>query len=46
MLWQEKDSWVFHIFKMLQHIDVGQADATNPDDHKKWLGLQELMFSA
>ncbi|CAK9061007.1 unnamed protein product [Durusdinium trenchii] len=35
---KEKDSWVFHIFKMLQHIDVGQADATNPDDYNKIMG--------
>ncbi|CAJ1337953.1 unnamed protein product [Effrenium voratum] len=35
---KEKDSWVFHIFKMLQHIDVQQADATNPDDYKKIMG--------
>lgn len=35
---KEKDSWVFHIFKMLQHIDVSQADATNPDDYKKIMG--------
>jgi hypothetical protein len=24
---------------MLQHIDVSQADATNPDDYKKILGF-------
>ncbi|CAE7244746.1 ift122 [Symbiodinium sp. CCMP2592] len=35
---KEKDSWVFHIFKMLQHIDVQQADATNPDDYRKIMG--------
>lgn len=35
---KEKDSWVFHIFKMLQHIDVQQADATSPDDYRKIMG--------
>lgn len=35
---KEKDSWVFHIFKMLQHIDVAQADATNLDDYNKIIG--------
>ena len=43
---QEKDSWVFHIFKMLQHIDVGQADATNPDDYNKSLSYEMVSKSS
>lgn len=38
---KEKDSWVFHIFKMLQHIDVKQAESSCKEDYEKIMGAIE-----
>ncbi|CAE8613151.1 unnamed protein product [Polarella glacialis] len=32
---KERDAWVMHIFKMLQHIDVRQAESTAREDYVK-----------
>eukprot|EP00928_Gymnodinium_smaydae_P040185 TRINITY_DN2729_c0_g1_i4.p1 TRINITY_DN2729_c0_g1~~TRINITY_DN2729_c0_g1_i4.p1 ORF type:complete len:1699 (+),score=289.52 TRINITY_DN2729_c0_g1_i4:3898-8994(+) len=34
----EKDLWVRHIFRLLRHINVAHASATNAADHKKIMG--------